>query len=85
MAEALLRVDSAQTDVVTGLRLVEGTLPSSHGTFSLNTPHLMLLQPVPEPGFSTARSLRKYMGTWNGDDLEECLDLVYRTRGKARF
>ena len=39
----------------------------------------------PAHGPSTARSLLKYAGTWEGDDLEECLELVYATRSKARF
>lgn len=34
---------------------------------------------------STARSLLKYAGAWVGDDLEECLKLVYLTRSKAEF
>jgi hypothetical protein len=34
----------------------------------------------PGQGPSTARSLLKYAGTWEGDDLEECLRLVYATR-----
>jgi hypothetical protein len=36
-------------------------------------------------GPSTAGSLLKYAGTWEGDDLEECLRLVYENRLKARF
>jgi hypothetical protein len=39
----------------------------------------------PAKGPSTARSLLKYAGTWEGDDLEECLKLVYATRSKAKF
>jgi hypothetical protein len=39
----------------------------------------------PGQGPSTARSLLKFAGTWEGDDLEECLKLVYTTRSKARF
>jgi D-alanyl-D-alanine carboxypeptidase len=31
---------------------------------------------------STASSLLKYAGTWEGDDLQECLDMVYDTRGQ---
>lgn len=34
---------------------------------------------------STARSILehlKHIGTWEGDDLEECLQLVYDTRGR---
>lgn len=31
---------------------------------------------------STASSLLKYAGTWEGDDLLECLQMVYETRGQ---
>ena len=37
---------------------------------------------------STGRSLLEHLktiGQWSGDDLQECLELVYATRGKARF
>jgi hypothetical protein len=39
----------------------------------------------PAKGPSTARSLLEHAGTWEGNDLEQCLQLVYATRGKARF
>lgn len=39
----------------------------------------------PETRFSTAGSLLKFAGTWEGDDLQQCLDLAYRTRGPAEF
>ncbi len=35
----------------------------------------------PETRVSTAGSLLKFAGTWHGDDLEECLEVVYQTRG----
>lgn len=41
--------------------------------------------PAREVGFSTARSLLKYAGTWLGDDLEECLQAVYDNRSQAKF
>ncbi|GAB1539990.1 hypothetical protein NUACC21_26590 [Scytonema sp. NUACC21] len=37
---------------------------------------------------STGRSLLEHLktiGKWEGDDLQECLELVYVTRGKAKF
>jgi hypothetical protein len=37
---------------------------------------------------STGRSLLEHLktiGTWEGDDLKECLEIVYATRGKAKF
>lgn len=54
-------------------------------------------QPIPEvvddsaihtPVNSTGRSLLEHLktiGTWEGDDFEECLEMVYATRGKAKF
>ena len=37
------------------------------------------------PEHTPARSLLAHFGRWVGDDAEELLDEVYRTRGKARF
>lgn len=34
---------------------------------------------------STAKSLLKYAGKWQGDDLEQCLDHVYETRSTIEF
>lgn len=37
---------------------------------------------------STGHSLLEHLktiGKWEGDDLKECLELVYATRGKAKF
>jgi hypothetical protein len=34
---------------------------------------------------ASGRSILKHVGTWAGDDLEECLQSVYATRGKAKF
>lgn len=34
---------------------------------------------------STAKSLLKFAGTWVGDDLQECLQDVIASRGKAKF
>ncbi|MCU0532312.1 MAG: hypothetical protein MUD14_00170 [Hydrococcus sp. Prado102] len=41
-----------------------------------------------QPIQSTGRSLLEHLktiGTWEGDDAEECLKRVYSTRGKAQF
>lgn len=43
---------------------------------------------IQTPVNSTGRSLLEHLktiGKWEGDDLQECLDLVYATRGKAKF
>jgi len=34
---------------------------------------------------STAGELLKFAGTWQGDDLEKCLEEVYKTRGETTF
>ncbi|MEH2236816.1 hypothetical protein [Nostoc sp.] len=34
---------------------------------------------------SKAEDLLKFAGTWQGDDFEECLQLVYQTRSPAEF
>ncbi|TFI52893.1 DUF2281 domain-containing protein [Mastigocladus laminosus UU774] len=33
----------------------------------------------------SGRSILRHAGTWEGDDFEECLQLVYATRGQAKF
>ena len=38
-----------------------------------------------EARVSTAASLLKYAGTWEGDDLEECLEIVRNTRSPVEF
>ncbi|QSJ19698.1 DUF2281 domain-containing protein [Nostoc sp. UHCC 0702] len=34
---------------------------------------------------ASGRSILRHAGTWEGDDFQECLELVYATRGKAKF
>lgn len=34
---------------------------------------------------ASGRSILKCAGTWQGDDFEECLEMVYTSRGKAKF
>jgi hypothetical protein len=43
---------------------------------------------VSDPAQSTGRSLLEHLktiGTWEGDDLEECLEMVRTTRSRAKF
>lgn len=40
---------------------------------------------VKSPKKSSARSLLKYVGSWAGDDIEQCLEELYRLRGEAKF
>lgn len=39
----------------------------------------------PEDRVSTAGSLLKFAGTWEGGDLRDCLDMAYQTRGEAEI
>ncbi|GJD23959.1 hypothetical protein RIVM261_089150 [Rivularia sp. IAM M-261] len=34
---------------------------------------------------ASGRSILRHLGTWQGDDYEECLKLVYNSRGQAKF
>lgn len=34
---------------------------------------------------ASGRSILRHAGTWSGEDFQECLQLVYATRGKAKF
>jgi hypothetical protein len=34
---------------------------------------------------STAKKLLKFAGAWEGEDIEECLQEVYKVRGEATF
>jgi hypothetical protein len=48
-------------------------------------------QPAPPPSSDIVRGTGNFDGlleptaTWAGDDLEECLEIVYATRSKAKF
>lgn len=39
----------------------------------------------PKESESTASELLRFAGTWEGDDFEQCLEDVYKTRGEAKF
>jgi hypothetical protein len=46
------------------------------------------LTTISDPAQSTGRSLLEHLktiGTWEGDDLEECLEMVRTTRSQAKF
>ena len=34
---------------------------------------------------ASGRSILSHAGTWVGNDLEDCLELVYKTRGKVKI
>lgn len=50
---------------------------------------IVLPEDVPETpppkNHSTAQSLLKFAGTWKGEDVEECLQMVYDTRSPLEF
>lgn len=48
------------------------------------TIEILAHRPVKSTGNSLIEHL-KTIGSWKGDDLKECLELVYTTRGKAKF
>jgi hypothetical protein len=44
------------------------------------------VNPPTEPiGASTGADLIPFVGTWQGDDIEDCLQAVYETRSPAEF
>ena len=60
------------------------TQPETHAA---NANNQIATEPQ-KPVQSTGRSLLEHLktiGTWEGDDFEECLEIVYATRGKAKF
>jgi hypothetical protein len=56
---------------------------------TLNFLRFLKTKPDSEPSVilkgSQAEDLLKFAGTWQGDDFEECLQLVYETRSQAEF
>ncbi len=50
-------------------------LPESNSTENSQAPY----RPA------SGRSILRHARTWEGDDFQECLQLVYATRGKAKF
>lgn len=42
-------------------------------------------QTPPDKSYSTAQSLLQYARTWEGEDFEECLEMVYDTRSPLEF
>lgn len=39
----------------------------------------------PDSEKSTLFNLLKLAGTWQGDDIKECLEAVYKIRGETQF
>jgi hypothetical protein len=66
----------AHSDKLAGHRVRIIVLPEEPESSSPETP-------TPKR-HSTAESLLKYAGTWEGEDFKECLQLVYDTRGQIQ-
>ncbi len=67
----------AYSEKLAGHRVRVIILPDKPQSLSTETPTPLI--------HSTAESLLKYAGTWEGDDVEECLQLVYDTRGQIEL
>lgn len=65
------------------LSLVSEFLDSLQDKGSISHRPLRRLSPIKRE--SKAVDLLEFAGTWQGDDLEECLRFVYETRSKAQF
>ncbi|GAB1539733.1 hypothetical protein NUACC21_24000 [Scytonema sp. NUACC21] len=65
------------------LPLVSNFLDSLTNKSTISQPPLRRLAPIKRG--KKAGDLLKFGGTWEGNDLEECLRSVYETRSKAQF
>jgi hypothetical protein len=65
------------------LSLVSDFLDSLQSKSTISQPPLRRLAPIKRG--SKAGELLKFAGTWQGNDLEDCLRLVKETRSKAQF
>ncbi|MBD2249958.1 hypothetical protein [Nostoc parmelioides] len=65
------------------LSLVSDFLDALQTRENKSNPPLRRLAPIKRG--SKAVDLLKFAGTWQGDDLEECLQFVRETRSKAQF
>ncbi|WP_414588429.1 hypothetical protein [Scytonema sp. PCC 10023] len=65
------------------LSLVSDFLDSLQSKSTMNQRPLRRLAPIKRG--TKAGELLKFAGTWQGNDLEDCLGLVKETRSKAQF
>ncbi|MDJ1179976.1 hypothetical protein PJF56_13995 [Roseofilum sp. BLCC_M91] len=61
------------SDFIESIQALENSEPSS----------FQKLPPIKRG--KTAADLVKFAATWQGDDLEECLNIVYKNRSPAQF
>ena len=60
------------------------TPPETHTEVSDSQVTTQTDKPIQSTGQSLLKHL-KSIGTWEGDDFKDCLEMVYATRGKAKF
>jgi hypothetical protein len=65
------------------LALVSSFLDSIETVKPINSSSLRKLSPIKRG--KTAKDLLKHTGTWQGDDLEDCLDFVRENRSETQF
>ena len=65
------------------LSLVSDFLDSLQNTNTISQRPLRRLAPIKRG--NKAGDLLKFAGTWQGDDLEDCLQIVKETRSPAQF
>ncbi|GAB4294462.1 MAG: hypothetical protein Fur0025_31160 [Oscillatoriaceae cyanobacterium] len=65
------------------LALVSEFLDSLEAAETTQASSLRKLPPLKRG--KTAKNFLKFAGTWQGDDLEKCLDSVYEARSKTQF
>jgi hypothetical protein len=65
------------------LDLVSNFLDSIQTTDTIDSSTLRKLSPIKRG--KNAKDLLKHAATWQGDDLETCLDIVRETRSESQF
>jgi len=65
------------------LALVSSFLDSIQTATPIDSPSLHKLSPIKRG--KQAKDLFKHTKTWQGDDLEDCLNFVRETRSEAQF
>jgi hypothetical protein len=65
------------------LTVVSDFLDSIQSTEKIDSSSLRKLPPIKRG--KTAKDLLKFAATWQGDDLETCLNFVRETRSKTQF
>ena len=65
------------------LAVVSDFLDSIQSTEKINSSSLPKLPPIKRG--KTAKDVVKFAATWQGDDLETCLNFVRETRSKTQF